>query len=141
MKITSFLAALAGLQSVAAWEYVYLVNSRKGNEISSGMAYYGEGHSAANMAHPDDYVDIRHGSNIQWEGLSLKGTFGSGVSFTSNIFADAASKEINSWVGTGTNGYQKFNCYKGFSPRGSPFILYKIDGWDVYDIYFCMNNG
>ncbi|KAF4338962.1 myroilysin precursor [Fusarium beomiforme] len=137
MKFNSFLAALVGVQTVAAWEVVYLVNSRKGNDISSGMAYYGEGHSPANGARPDDYTDIRHGSNIQWEGLSLKGTFSSGVGFTSNINSDAASKEINSWVGTGTNGYKNFNCYKSWATGASPSILYQVDGWDVYSIYFC----
>ncbi|KAF5650718.1 myroilysin precursor [Fusarium sp. NRRL 52700] len=136
MKITTFLtAAFAG--SVAASDSVYLVNSYKGNEISSGIAYYADGHSATGGSRPDDYVDVVHGSNIIWEGQTVKGTFSSGVSFTSNIFADAGSKQINAWSGTGTNGFHTYNCYKGFSPGGKNWVLYTVDGWTVNVVYFC----
>ncbi|KAF4452388.1 myroilysin precursor [Fusarium albosuccineum] len=142
MKITSLLAAaFLGAQSVLADEYVYLVNSQRGNEYSSGMAYYGDGHPASQQPRPDDYTDVTHGSNVHWEGQPVKGTFGTGVSFTSNIFADAAGKGPNAWAGTGNNGFQKFNCYKGTSPGGKPWLLYTVDGWSVYVIYFCRNNG
>ncbi|KAL4731230.1 hypothetical protein ACLX1H_000193 [Fusarium chlamydosporum] len=60
MKFTSFLAAAFAAHTVNA-ELVYLVNSKKGNEISSGMAYYADGHSVANGARPDDYTDVVHG--------------------------------------------------------------------------------
>ncbi|KAJ4016161.1 hypothetical protein NW752_003280 [Fusarium irregulare] len=95
MKITSLLtSALIG--SVAARDTIYLVNSYKGNEISSGMAYYADGHEQNGLSRPDDYVDVVHGSNVHWEGQNVKGTFGSGVSFTSSIFADAGGKQGNS---------------------------------------------
>ncbi|KAF4954335.1 hypothetical protein FGADI_5358 [Fusarium gaditjirri] len=94
MKITAFLAsALVGIATAA--DTLYLVNSWRGNEISSGMAYYADGHDATGGtggSRPNDYVDVTHGSHIIWEGQAVKGTFGTGVSFTSNIFADAASK-------------------------------------------------
>jgi hypothetical protein len=74
MKITSFLTAtLVG--AAAARDTVYLVNSYKGNEISSGMAYYADGHEATGGSRPDDYVDVVHGSNIIWEGRAVKGKF------------------------------------------------------------------
>lgn len=72
MKITSFLvSALIG--SVAARDTIYLVNSYKGNEISSGMAYYADGHEQNGVSRPDDYVDVVHGSNVHWEGQNVKG--------------------------------------------------------------------
>jgi len=74
MKIAAFLtSALAG--AAAARDSVYLVNSYKGNEISSGIAYYADGHSATGGSRPDDYVDVVHGSNIIWEGQTVKGRF------------------------------------------------------------------
>ncbi|KAF5243606.1 hypothetical protein FANTH_8186 [Fusarium anthophilum] len=72
MKVTTFLTALAGVHSVAAYEYVYLVNSIKGNEVSSGMAYYGDKNPPGNMARPSDYTDVSHGSFTYWEGKAVK---------------------------------------------------------------------
>jgi hypothetical protein len=157
MKITAFLTAiLVGAASAA--DILYLVNSWKGNEISSGMAYYADGHDATGGtggSRPDDYVDVTHGSHIIWEGQAVKGkflfllpftskkltrtpgTFGTGVSFTSNIFADAASKHDNAWAGTGTNGYHTYNCWKRTGPVGKPVVLYTVDGWTVETVYYC----
>ncbi|KAF5678636.1 myroilysin precursor [Fusarium circinatum] len=118
MKITAFLAA-ALASAVAASDSVYLVNSYKGSEISSGIAYYADGHPATGGSRPDDYVDVTHGSNVIWEGKTVKGTFGSGVSFTSNIFADAGSKQVNA-------------C-----PGGNNWVLYTVDGWTVNVVYYC----
>ncbi|QPC70414.1 hypothetical protein HYE68_001166 [Fusarium pseudograminearum] len=142
MKITSFLTTIIAAHYASA-EMVYLVNSVKGNEISSGMAYYADGHSAANLAQPDTYTDVTHGYNVHWEGNDVKGTFSSGVTFTSKIAADAASKTYNSWVGSGNNGYKDFTCWKTSNPGSSPSfsLLYRVDGWDVYSIYFCRNNN
>ncbi|KAF5964702.1 allantoate permease [Fusarium bulbicola] len=75
MKVTSFLTALVGVHSVAAYEYVYLVNSVKGNEVSSGMAYYGDKNPPGNMARPSDYTDVTHGSFTYWEGKAVKDFF------------------------------------------------------------------
>lgn len=74
MKITSFLTTAIAAHCASA-EMVYLVNSVKGNEISSGMAYYADGHSAANLAKPDTYTDVTHGYNVHWEGNDVKGEF------------------------------------------------------------------
>lgn len=76
MKITAFTSALVGAASAA--DTLYLVNSWKGNEISSGMAYYADGHDATGGtggSRPDDYVDVSHGSHIIWEGQPVKGKF------------------------------------------------------------------
>ncbi|KAJ4017803.1 hypothetical protein NW752_001709 [Fusarium irregulare] len=105
------------------------------------MAYYDNNHSSANQARPQDYTDVVHGRNVHWEGATVKGTFSSGVTFTSNIFADAANKDINQWAGSGSNGFKDFTCWKTGSPRGKPFLLYKVDGWEAYSIYFCRNNN
>ncbi|KAH7185089.1 uncharacterized protein B0J16DRAFT_384151 [Fusarium flagelliforme] len=140
MKATSLLAAALAAYTASA-ETVYLVNSFKGSETSSGMAYYDNNHSSANQARPQDYTDVVNGINVHWEGATVKGTFSSGVTFTSNIVADANNKEINQWAGSGSNGLKDFTCWKAGSPRGKPFLLYKVDGWEVYPIYFCRNNN
>ncbi|KAF5672115.1 allantoate permease [Fusarium circinatum] len=75
MKVTSFLTALAGVHSVTAYEYVYLVNSVKGNEVSSGMAYYGDKNPPGNMTRPSDYTDVTHGTFTYWEGKAVKAVF------------------------------------------------------------------
>ncbi|KAF5670469.1 myroilysin precursor [Fusarium denticulatum] len=72
MKVTSFLTALVGAHSVGAYEYVYLVNSVKGNEVSSGMSYYGDKNPPGNMARPSDYTDVTHGTFTYWEGKTVK---------------------------------------------------------------------
>jgi hypothetical protein len=72
MKITSLLAS-ALIRAVAARDTIYLVNSYKGNGISSGMAYYADGHEQNGVSRPDDYVDVAHGSNVHWEGQNVKG--------------------------------------------------------------------
>ncbi|KAI7758877.1 hypothetical protein ACKAV7_011489 [Fusarium commune] len=152
MKITAFLAS-AFVGAATAADTLYLVNSWKGNEISSGMAYYADGHEPSDGPRPDDYVDVTHGSHVIWEGQPVKGksfeslekaavdwqlgTFGTGVSFTSNIFADAASKHDNAWAGTGTNGYHTYNCWKRTGPVGKPVVLYTVDGWTVETVYYC----
>jgi hypothetical protein len=51
---------------------VYLVNCFKGNEISSGIAYY------ANLGNndgqqPTSYINVTQGSNILWEGTPGSG--------------------------------------------------------------------
>ncbi|KAF7560934.1 hypothetical protein G7046_g3189 [Stylonectria norvegica] len=135
MKIVSLITALAVGSQVATAELIYLVNSSKGGEVSSGIAYYADG--AEPPSQPTDYVDVAHGSNVVWEGHTIKGTFGSGTSFTSNIFADSASKRMNAWAGTGSNGYKNWNCYKTSNPDSNPFLTYQTSGWNVYSIYFC----
>lgn len=84
MKITAFLtSALVG--AAAARDTIYLVNSYKGNEVSSGMAYYGDGHESTGGSRPDDYVDVVHGSNVHWEGQPVKGKFALLPHFGSNL--------------------------------------------------------
>ncbi|KAF5603835.1 allantoate permease [Fusarium subglutinans] len=85
MKVTFFLTGLAGAQAVAAYEYVYLVNSVKGNEVSSGMAYYGDKNPPGNMVRPSDYTDVTHGTFTYWEGKAVKGKFRSGDVPTSDL--------------------------------------------------------
>ena len=47
---------------------VYFVNCQRGNEISSGLAYYRNLNPGANDGQqPDAYVDVSHGSFITWE--------------------------------------------------------------------------
>lgn len=55
----------------------YFVNcqNRVDGTISSGMAYYGNLNPGENVGQqPDDYVDVVHGSNVNWE-QSTQGTY------------------------------------------------------------------
>lgn len=73
MKFTSFLSVLAAVQAVNAGESVYVVNSRKGNEVSSGFAYYADNKVSPWGRRPDDYTDVTHGSLRVWEGKRTTG--------------------------------------------------------------------
>jgi hypothetical protein len=73
MKFTSFLGALAAVQAVNAGESVYVVNSRKGNEVSSGFAYYADNRVSPWGRQPDAYTDVTHGSLRVWEGKRTTG--------------------------------------------------------------------
>lgn len=73
MKFTAFLSTLAAVQAVNAGESVYVVNSRKGNEVSSGFAYYADNRVSPWGRRPDDYTDVTHGSLRVWEGKRTTG--------------------------------------------------------------------
>lgn len=45
---------------------VFFVNCRRGDEVSSGLAYYKEMNLEGGSG-PDDYVDVVHGSFTTWE--------------------------------------------------------------------------
>ncbi|EKJ72297.1 hypothetical protein FPSE_07526 [Fusarium pseudograminearum CS3096] len=137
MKFTAFTAALAGITSVnAAWESIYIVNSRKGNEISSGCAYY-QDNAGAWGRRPDDYVDVTHGSHRVWEGKRTACRFNSGVTFNVDINADAYEQNNNAWVGGGNNGFKQFTCHKTHNRAVTVPTLYTVDGWTVQGIYWC----
>ena len=74
MKTTYLIAAALAAYTASA-ETVYLVNSFKGSETSSGMAYYDNNHSSANQARPQDYTDVVQGRNVHWEGETVKGEY------------------------------------------------------------------
>ncbi|KIL84961.1 hypothetical protein FAVG1_11831 [Fusarium avenaceum] len=139
MKLTSFFSTLAVVSYANADEGVYLVNSRKGNEISSGMAYYADiNHS--HLQQPSAYTDVTHGDHIVWEGRRVTGNFNSGVSLTSTINADAFEKGNNAWVGSGNNGFKDFTCWKTYERAKPVPLLYSVDGWSVFGVYRCSEN-
>jgi hypothetical protein len=56
-------------EGLKAADGVYLVNSLRGEEKSSGLAYYKNMRAGGNDGQlPDDYVDLVHGDLIKWEG-------------------------------------------------------------------------
>ncbi|CAJ0546562.1 Ff.00g011890.m01.CDS01 [Fusarium sp. VM40] len=137
MKLTSFLGALATVEAVNAGESVYVVNSRKGNEVSSGFAYYADNKVSPWGRRPDDYTDVTHGSLRVWEGKRTTGRFSSGVSFYVDINADAYQQGYNAWVGGGNNGFKQFTCHKTHDRAVVVPTLYTVDGWTVQGIYWC----
>lgn len=52
---------------------VYLVNSRKGDQLSSGFAYYSHINSLNTGSQPDAYIDIKKDGNVFWEGATQTG--------------------------------------------------------------------
>jgi hypothetical protein len=52
---------------------VYLVNSSKGGERSSGFAYYSHIDSSNTNSQPDAYIDIKTDGNVTWEGARHTG--------------------------------------------------------------------
>jgi hypothetical protein len=52
---------------------VYLVNSSKGAQRSSGFAYYAHIDSGNTGRQPDAYIDIKTDGNVTWEGSTQTG--------------------------------------------------------------------
>ena len=52
---------------------VYLVNSSKGGQRSSGFAYYSHIGSFNTGRQPDAYIDIKTDGNVTWEGATQTG--------------------------------------------------------------------
>ncbi|KAK1148440.1 hypothetical protein N8T08_009443 [Aspergillus melleus] len=105
MQLTSLLTlALASTAALAApeakdtqtlskrgVETIYLSNCvTTGSAYNrSGMFYYPDGDQSQNGERPasGNYASINGGNLVGWEGRSVSGTFGSGVTFTSSITA------------------------------------------------------
>lgn len=100
----------------------------------SGMFYYADGDASQNGERPasGNYASVNGGNLVGWEGKSVSGTFGSGVTFTSNI--NAGSHAAYSWSGSGSNGYRSFSCY-----RDNERFLFNSASWgNCYSIYYCI---
>jgi hypothetical protein len=110
---------------------VYLVNCFRGNEISSGVAYYS--YLGGNDGHrPNAYIDVVKGQNVNWEGTPGSVTFPDGNSVSWVIQNDAGQLPKYSHVGTAKNKYESWNIYKD-----NYRVLYEIDGWQCYTAYWC----
>ena len=130
---------------------VYLVNCFKGNERSSGIAWYKNlGNNDGKQ--PDAYIDTQKGGNTIWEG-----TPGSGKNFvkwscekyllTVHTLAIFPDKNIVAWqidpnaqteatyalVGSAKNNFELWNVYKD-----KYRLLYEVDGWQCYTVYWCV---
>lgn len=151
MKVTSVIVAAALGAQVAYGEVVHLVNSYKGDSTSSGMAYYANGRNPPNQ--PNDYIDVHKPGFVLWEGQTVRGKlkhsstfrptrahclghFNSGVTFTSRINSPTPTK-AGAKAGTGDNEYKEWNCFKSVDSGATYPVLYTVDGWDVYSVYYC----
>ncbi|KAF2468692.1 uncharacterized protein BDR25DRAFT_264511 [Lindgomyces ingoldianus] len=111
---------------------VYLVNSIRGSERSSGLAYYKNMTFGGNDGQqPDDYVDIVHGELLNWEGQH-SGTFGNQTKFTTWINAGAAGLESGTMCGGASNEFRTMEIF-----RDKSRVLYEIDGWKVFTEFWC----
>ncbi|KAH7350893.1 hypothetical protein BKA65DRAFT_246865 [Rhexocercosporidium sp. MPI-PUGE-AT-0058] len=110
---------------------VYLVNCFKGDQISSGIAYYSFlGNNDGQQ--PTAYIDIAKGSNVTWEGSLGSGTFPDGNVVRWSIVANAGSLATYSNVGIASNLEEHWNVYKD-----KYRLLYEVDGWQCYTVYWC----
>ncbi|KAH8432495.1 uncharacterized protein LDX57_010131 [Aspergillus melleus] len=117
-------------------ETIYLSNCvTSGSAYNrSGMFYYPDGDQSQNGERPasGNYASVNGGNLVGWEGRSVSGTFGSGVTFTSSI--TPGSHAAFSWSGSGTNGYRSFNCY-----RDNERFLFNSASWgNCYSVYYCI---
>jgi hypothetical protein len=74
MKVTAFIVAVVGAVSVNAAndDSYFIVNSRRGGEVSSGVAWYSNRNNAWGRQ-PQNYVDVEHGVVRKWEGQQTEG--------------------------------------------------------------------
>ncbi|PLB42673.1 3CxxC-type zinc finger protein [Aspergillus candidus] len=104
---SSALAAPPDLTKRAS-ETIYLSNCvTTGAAYSkSGMFYYSASEDSQNGASPSsgNYATVNGGSLVGWEGATVSGTFGSGVTFTSKI--EGGAHAAYSYSGSGSNGSQ-----------------------------------
>ncbi|PLN79306.1 hypothetical protein BDW42DRAFT_128906 [Aspergillus taichungensis] len=130
------LAAPADLTKRAP-ETIYLSNCvTTGSAYSkSGMFYYSASEDSQNGAPPSsgNYATVNGGSLVGWEGASVSGTFGSGVTFTSQI--EGGAHAAYSYSGSGSNGYRSFACY-----RDNERLLFAgSEKWGkCYSVYYCL---
>ncbi|MCJ1295283.1 hypothetical protein MMC34_006845 [Xylographa carneopallida] len=115
---------------------VYLVNSLKNGRWTSGMAYYRQmrGNGGNNGQQPSVYIDIKTDGTVTWEGGVQQGVFPDGDRFSAWIGAAADVAKVATFhqVGWAANAYRPMNVY-----RDQWRVLYEIDGWQVYTVYYC----
>jgi len=109
---------------------VYLVNSIKGNQISSGFAWYRDFKNSQGQQ-PGAYIDIKKDGYFTWEGAIGKGTFADGNIFECLVASDAATKSTGTIVGAAGNKFRSFTVYKS-----DYHVVYTIDGWAVHAVYY-----
>ncbi|KAH7305078.1 hypothetical protein BKA65DRAFT_415927 [Rhexocercosporidium sp. MPI-PUGE-AT-0058] len=109
---------------------VYFVNCFRGDEKSSGLAYYS--HFGNNDGQqPDDYVDVTHGDLTWWENGGSATFASSGHTVTWNLAEDAGRSELYTRVGFADKLDEKWNVY-----RDSYRMLYERDGWQCFVLFW-----
>ncbi|XP_014554301.1 hypothetical protein COCVIDRAFT_28578 [Bipolaris victoriae FI3] len=113
-------------------ETVYLTNCGSTSEFS----YYKSGHNSENRSPPDDRCKFTTGNNlpINWEFSFHKCTFGSGVSFETQL---GGGVQPNEFIGTGIQRVpnktpKTFDC---FMDNGR--ILYRDGSVECKAIHWC----
>ncbi|PNP84150.1 hypothetical protein FNYG_02838 [Fusarium nygamai] len=138
MKVTAFIVAMVGAVSVNAADddSYFIVNSRRGNEVSSGVAWYSNRNNAWGRQ-PQNYVDVEHGVVRKWEGQQTEAYFKDGSWFKVNIDHLGYDKAAGEHVGFGWNKWRSFNCYKTHNRAVVVPTLYRVEDWNVQGIYEC----
>jgi len=110
---------------------VYLVNSVKGNHISSGFAYYSELGWNNIGKQPTAYINVIQGKYQTWESHTIFGTFSDGDVFSSSVNSNAPSAKYGAPCGTASNKFRPMTIYKDDYK-----LLYEVNGWQVHAVYW-----
>ena len=130
----------AALERRGPPETLYLTNCRNGgNAPGSPLTYfsqvewYAAGHGSQNGEVSDDWCQVTRSGWQWWENGPVSCKFRSGVTVWANIASWGQSVPVGNWVGTASNGYRSFNCYKD-SGRA---LYHFFDGY-CSAIYYCV---
>ncbi|KAF9888601.1 hypothetical protein FE257_008533 [Aspergillus nanangensis] len=115
-------------------ETIYLSNCNVHNSIMrSAMFYYPAGAESVHGELPEsgNHAGIAGDTIVTWEGNFIRGVFGSGVVFTSQITAGPHLPLNHS--GDGFTYTRNFNCYRDYDR-----VLFTAPHWGTcYSIYYC----
>ncbi|KAK3938730.1 hypothetical protein QBC46DRAFT_317176 [Diplogelasinospora grovesii] len=117
-------------------EGVHMVNCI-GNSDTSELVYCSNDGSCTGPVPSSSNICVM-GVNFlfTWEGSPQGCTFPSGTKFNWSINADAQDQPNYSLVGTGSNPYHNFNCYKD-----DQHTLFTSNGQTCKSIYYCLDSN
>ncbi|KAJ5051429.1 uncharacterized protein L3040_001208 [Drepanopeziza brunnea f. sp. 'multigermtubi'] len=112
---------------------IYLVNCFRGEERSSGVAYYGR-FGNNDGQEPDEWLEVTNGELNWWEDGG-EVTLSNGKTIAWNLDGEAGRAELFTRVGfaetSGEEQGEKWNVY-----RDEERVLFKRDGWQCFVLFW-----
>ncbi|KAH8892943.1 hypothetical protein GQ53DRAFT_718552 [Thozetella sp. PMI_491] len=137
MKALRAVVVASGLGAAVA-EEIHLVNCDGAPWRFSSIAYYA-GSPNGNPPASDNLCNFALTGFTTWEGATLKRTFTTGVTVTTHIKANAQNEDLWAEVGSVSNGFKTFTCYKD-----DKHLLWQTGGVEggefCRSIYYCLPN-